>query len=217
MTNGSVPEPSGVRTVSGSVSDHGRTTMKTHDTTVQELVMDELRWDPTVDAANIGVAAHNGAITLSGHVPSYWQFVAAEKAAKRVRGVVAVANELDVHLPGHTLKELYDDITRQFGSPVYQRIDAAATRSQKRTLSQLSTDSVSATELAGENILAKVTVAPGNAEPIGGLKVMTENAWFAARPSGTEDVYKIYAESFLGPGHLARVQAEAQELVSAVL
>src|SRR5450759_2192583 len=99
MTNGSVPEPSGVRTVSGSVSDHGRTTMKTHDTTVQELVMDELRWDPTVDAANIGVAAHNGAVTLSGHVASYWQFVAAEKAARRVRGVVAVANELDVHLP----------------------------------------------------------------------------------------------------------------------
>jgi osmotically-inducible protein OsmY len=71
--------------------------MKTHDTTVQELVMDELRWDPTVDAATVGVAAHNGAITLSGHVPSYWQFVAAEKAAKRVRGVVAVANELEVH------------------------------------------------------------------------------------------------------------------------
>jgi phosphoglucomutase len=106
---------------------------------------------------------------------------------------------------GHTLNELYDDLTCQFGSPVYQRIDAAATRSQKRALSRLSTDSVSATELAGEDIIAKVTVAPGNAEPIGGLKLMTENAWFAARPSGTEDVYKIYAESFLGPEHLARV------------
>jgi osmotically-inducible protein OsmY len=79
--------------------------MKTHDTTVQELVMDELRWDQTVDAANIGVAAHNGAITLSGHVPSYWQFVAAEKAAKRVRGVVAVANELDVHLPSTSRRD----------------------------------------------------------------------------------------------------------------
>jgi phosphoglucomutase len=118
---------------------------------------------------------------------------------------------------GHTLNELYDDITRQFGSPVYQRIDAAATRSQKRALSQLSADSVSATELAGENILAKVTVAPGNAEPIGGLKVMTKNAWFAARPSGTEDVYKIYAESFLGLEHLARVIDEARRLVDETL
>ena len=188
--------------------------MRNPNTTLQDLVTDELRWDPTVDAAHIGVAAQNGAVTLSGHVASYWQFVAAEKAAKRVRGVVAVANELDVHLPGHTLKELYDDITRQFGSPVYQRIDAAATRSQKRALSQLSTDSVSATELAGENILAKVTVAPGNAEPIGGLKVMTENAWFAARPSGTEDAYKIYAESFLGQEHLERIIGEAQVVVA---
>jgi phosphoglucomutase len=118
---------------------------------------------------------------------------------------------------GHTLNELYDDLTRQFGSPVFERIDAAATRSQKRALSQLSTDSVSATELAGEDILAKVTVAPGNGEPIGGLKVITENAWFAARPSGTEDVYKIYAESFLGPEHLARVIDEARRLVDETL
>ncbi len=79
--------------------------METADTTVQELVMDELRWDPIVDAANIGVAVHSGAITLSGHVPSYWQFVAAEKAAKRVRGVLAVANELDVHLPNSSRRD----------------------------------------------------------------------------------------------------------------
>ena len=118
---------------------------------------------------------------------------------------------------GHTPNELYEDLTRQFGSPVYRRIDAAATRSQKWALAQLSTDSVSATELAGERILAKVTVAPGNGEPIGGLKVMTENAWFAARPSGTEDVYTIYGESFVGQQHLARVIDEARRLVDETL
>ena len=118
---------------------------------------------------------------------------------------------------GRTLTDLYDDLTGRFGSPVYERIDAAATRSQKRALAQLSAGSVSATELAGENIVARLTVAPGNGEPIGGLKVLTDNSWFAARPSGTEDVYKIYAESFLGREHLARVIDEARLLVDGTL
>ena len=101
--------------------------------------------------------------------------------------------------------------------PAYARIDAPAGREQKARLKQLSADDVTATELAGESITAVLTEAPGNGAAIGGLKVCTDNAWFAARPSGTEDVYKIYAESFLGPDHLARVQAEAQQLVDAAL
>jgi phosphoglucomutase len=118
---------------------------------------------------------------------------------------------------GHNPSERYEDLTRRFGSPVFRRIDAAATRSQKQALAQLSPDLVTAAELAGEPIVAKLTAAPGNGEPIGGLKVITENAWFAARPSGTEDVYKIYAESFLGQGHLEQVIDEARRLVDAIL
>ena len=96
-------------------------------------------------------------------------------------------------------------------------IDAPADRAQKAALARLSPDDVAATELAGEPIVAKLTRAPGNDAPIGGLKVVTENAWFAARPSGTEDVYKVYAESFRGPDHLAQVQEEARAVVSAAL
>ncbi|MFD0481653.1 phosphoglucomutase (alpha-D-glucose-1,6-bisphosphate-dependent) [Kineococcus sp. GCM10028916] len=118
---------------------------------------------------------------------------------------------------GRTPSQHYADLTTEFGAPEYKRSDAAATREQKATLSKLSADQVSATELAGEKIVAKLTEAPGNGAAIGGLKVVTESAWFAARPSGTEDVYKIYAESFQGGEHLARVQAEAQELVDGVL
>ena len=97
------------------------------------------------------------------------------------------------------------------------RVDAPASREQKAKLAALSPADVTATELAGEPITARLTEAPGNGAAIGGLKVTTESAWFAARPSGTEDVYKIYAESFQGPEHLARVQAEAREVVSAAL
>ena len=111
--------------------------------------------------------------------------------------------------------EHYKAIEAQFGSPVYARIDAPATGPQKKVLASLSPDLVAATELAGEPILAKLTRAPGNDAPIGGLKVVTRNGWFAARPSGTEDVYKIYAESFLGEPHLHQLQAEAQAMVSA--
>ncbi len=111
----------------------------------------------------------------------------------------------------------YADLVSEHGEPAYARIDAAATREQKAALAGLSPSDVSATTLAGEEITAKLTEAPGNGAKIGGLKVTTESAWFAARPSGTEDVYKIYAESFRGPDHLAEVQAEAREVVDAAL
>jgi phosphoglucomutase len=118
---------------------------------------------------------------------------------------------------GRTPSEHYADLVAQHGEPAYARIDAPADREQKAKLAALSPDDVSATELAGEPIKGKLTEAPGNGAKIGGLKVTTESAWFAARPSGTEDVYKIYAESFKGPDHLAAVQAEAKEVVSAAL
>ncbi len=109
--------------------------------------------------------------------------------------------------------EHYRDLTKKYGDPVYERIDAPATLEQKAILAKLSPEQISETELAGEKITAMLTKAPGNGAPIGGLKVTTENGWFAARPSGTEDVYKVYAESFLGIDHLHRIQHEAQELV----
>jgi phosphoglucomutase len=118
---------------------------------------------------------------------------------------------------GRSPGEHYRDLTGRFGEPAYARIDAPATREQKAALATLSPEQVTATELAGEPITAKLTTAPGNGAPIGGLKVTTESGWFAARPSGTEDVYKIYAESFQGPGHLARIQQEAREVVNGVL
>ena len=107
-------------------------------------------------------------------------------------------------------------MTAQFGDPVYERIDAPASPEQKAVLSKLSPEQVSAKELAGEPIEAMMTKAPGNGAALGGLKVATKNGWFAARPSGTENVYKIYAESFLGAEHLRRLQDEAQQLVSGV-
>jgi len=113
--------------------------------------------------------------------------------------------------------QLYGDLTAKYGSPVYQRIDAAASKEQKAKLAKLSPSQVSAKTLAGEPITAILTEAPGNHAAIGGLKVTTENGWFAARPSGTEDVYKIYAESFNGPDHLKQIQTEAQALVTAAI
>ncbi len=118
---------------------------------------------------------------------------------------------------GRTPSEHYADLVAEHGAPAYARVDAPADRDQKAALAALSTDDVSATSLAGEEITGKLTEAPGNGAAIGGLKVTTESAWFAARPSGTEDVYKIYAESFRGPDHLAEVQAEARDVVSAAL
>ena len=108
----------------------------------------------------------------------------------------------------------YKELTAQYGDPVYERIDAPATAAEKAILQKLSPDQVSAKEIAGEKIEAMLTTAPGNNAPLGGLKVVTKNGWFAARPSGTEDVYKIYAESFLGNDHLRRIQDEARALIS---
>lgn len=116
-----------------------------------------------------------------------------------------------------TPSQLYAELADKYGAPAYARTDADATREQKAILKKLSPEQVKADTLAGETITAKLTEAPGNGAAIGGLKVVTENAWFAARPSGTEDKYKIYAESFKGADHLAQVQAEAQDVVSAVL
>jgi phosphoglucomutase len=113
--------------------------------------------------------------------------------------------------------EHYQALTAQFGNPVYERIDAPANTAQKKVLSTMSPDLVTATELAGDPITATLTRAPGNNAPIGGLKVVTSNGWFAARPSGTEDIYKIYAESFKDANHLKAIQAEGRELVSAAL
>ncbi len=112
---------------------------------------------------------------------------------------------------------LYQQLTEQFGNPVYKRIDAPANREQKAILKNLSPDMVEADSLAGEPIVDKLTHAPGNGAAIGGLKITTENGWFAARPSGTEDIYKIYAESFKGEDHLNQILEEAQAIVSAAL
>ncbi|PXA95117.1 phosphoglucomutase, alpha-D-glucose phosphate-specific [Caulobacter sp. D4A] len=118
---------------------------------------------------------------------------------------------------GKSASQLYAGLTENYGAPAYARLDAPADRQQKARLAALSPSDVTATSLAGEPITAALTKAPGNGEAIGGLKVTTKNAWFAARPSGTEDVYKIYAESFLGPDHLNKVQAEARHVVAETL
>jgi phosphoglucomutase len=122
-----------------------------------------------------------------------------------------------IGITGKSPSQLYADLTAQHGAPVYARIDSPANRAQKARLGALSPQDVSADMLAGEPITHVLTKAPGNNEPIGGLKVVTQNAWFAARPSGTEDVYKIYAESFLGEDHLRQVQDEARIVVNQAL
>ena len=122
-----------------------------------------------------------------------------------------------IAVTGKTPSQRYAELADKFGAPAYARTDADADREQKAILKKLSPEQVTAETLAGEPITAKLTEAPGNGAVIGGLKVTTENAWFAARPSGTEDKYKIYAESFKGTDHLKQVQAEAQDVVSQVL
>ncbi|KAB1866898.1 phosphoglucomutase (alpha-D-glucose-1,6-bisphosphate-dependent) [Microbacterium algeriense] len=122
-----------------------------------------------------------------------------------------------IAVTGKTPSQRYAELEQEFGASAYQRVDAPATPEQKATLARLAPESVTATTLAGEEITAKLSHAPGNDAAIGGLKVQTEHAWFAARPSGTEDVYKLYAESLRGPDHLAEVQAEARAVVSAAL
>ncbi len=118
---------------------------------------------------------------------------------------------------GSTPSQRYAELTQAYGSPAYARLDAPADREAKAKLKKLSPESVTATEVAGEEITDILTEAPGNGAAIGGVKVLTKSAWFAARPSGTEDVYKIYAESFQGPEHLAQVQQDAQQVVDAAL
>ncbi len=118
---------------------------------------------------------------------------------------------------GKTPSQLYAELVAEFGDPTYERVDAAASKEQKARLGKLSGDAITATELAGDPIIATLSEAPGNGAPVGGVKVVTEFAWFAARPSGTEDVYKIYAESFKGPEHLKLVQSEAKKIVDAAL
>ncbi|HZK60042.1 MAG TPA: phosphoglucomutase (alpha-D-glucose-1,6-bisphosphate-dependent) [Cryobacterium sp.] len=118
---------------------------------------------------------------------------------------------------GKTPSQRYAELAEHFGAPVYERVDAQATPAQKAKLGKLDGDAITATELAGEKIIAKLSHAPGNGAAIGGVKVVTENAWFAARPSGTEDVYKIYAESFKGPEHLRQVQVEAKAIVDTAI
>jgi phosphoglucomutase len=127
-----------------------------------------------------------------------------------------LASEIQA-VTGASPSQLYAGLTARHGSPAYARIDSPATREQKAVLGKLSADQVKADELAGEKITAKLTTAPGNGASIGGLKVTTESGWFAARPSGTEDVYKLYAESFRGAEHLAQIQDEAREIVDAAL
>ncbi|AZS48549.1 phosphoglucomutase (alpha-D-glucose-1,6-bisphosphate-dependent) [Microbacterium oxydans] len=122
-----------------------------------------------------------------------------------------------IAVTGKTPSERYRELETAFGASAYQRVDAPATPEQKATLGKLAPEAVTETTLAGEDITAKLSHAPGNGAAIGGLKVQTEHAWFAARPSGTEDVYKLYAESLRGPEHLAEVQAEARAVVSAAL
>lgn len=118
---------------------------------------------------------------------------------------------------GQDLGDLYLSLTERFGAPLYERLQAPATMAQKKALSSLEADQVASQELAGEPIMAKITQAPGNGAPIGGLKVVTANGWFAARPSGTEDIYKIYVESFRGQAHLEQLKIEAQAMVDGVL
>jgi phosphoglucomutase len=127
---------------------------------------------------------------------------------------------LAVELMAHTGRdpsELYAELTRELGAPVYERIDAPATAEEKAALLDLSPGDISASELAGHPIQTMLTTPPGNGAPIGGLKVVTAHGWFAARPSGTEDVYKLYAESFRGSDHLRRIQEEAQAIISRAL
>jgi phosphoglucomutase len=150
------------------------------------------------ESAGASFLRHNGTVWTTDKDGILLDLLAAEMMAKTGRD------------PG----ELYRELTHEFGEPVYERLDAPATPEQKAVLQRLSAEQIQVAELAGEKILAILTKAPGNGSPIGGLKIITEHGWFAARPSGTEAVYKIYAESFRGEDHLRQIQAEAQALIA---
>ena len=120
-------------------------------------------------------------------------------------------------ISGRDPGEQFQDLTARFGTPYYRRIDAPATPEQKTAFAKLTPESVSVSVLAGEKIIHRLTRAPGNGASIGGLKVVTENGWFAARPSGTENLYKLYAESLISQSHLEQIIAEAEDLVAAAL
>ena len=124
---------------------------------------------------------------------------------------------LHIKMFGRDPGEIYAGLARENGSPVYERIDAPATAEQRAVLAKMSAEDITASELAGEKIVKVLTAAPGDGSPIGGVKVIAENGWFAARPSGTEDIYKIYAESFRDLDHLRRIQTEAQAIVGQVI
>ena len=171
------------------------------------------------------VAAHLGRRLVEVPVGFKWFVESAGASFLRRDGTVWTTDKdgiildlLAVELTARTGRdpgELYRQLTEQFGEPVYERIDAPANAAQKKVLSKLSPEQVKASTLAGEPIDARLTTAPGNGAPIGGLKVTTKHGWFAARPSGTEDVYKIYAESFKGRDHLRKLQEEARAIVAA--
>lgn len=118
---------------------------------------------------------------------------------------------------GRDPAERYADLTRELGNPVYERIDVHATLEQKAALAGLTPGDIGVSELAGERVVRVLTTAPGNGDAIGGVKVIAESGWFAARPSGTEDVYKLYAESFVGDDHLRKIQEQAQAMIDRIL
>jgi phosphoglucomutase len=133
-------------------------------------------------------------------------------------GIVAALLSAEITArTGRDPGEIYADITREMGDPVYDRIDAPATREQQAILEKLSPEDIDAGDLAGEKVRRILTKAPGDGSPVGGVKVVAESGWFAARPSGTEEIYKIYAESFQGREHLRRIQEEAQAMVGRAL
>jgi phosphoglucomutase len=163
---------------------------------------------------------HDGSLGFGGEESAGCSFLRRDGTVWTTDKDGIIANLLAAEITARTGRdpgELYADLTARFGEPVYERIDVPATREQKRALGELSEKDVTRTTLAGDPIREKLTRAPGNGQKIGGLKVTSENGWFAARPSGTEDVYKVYAESFKGRDHLARIQEEAKALVAEVL
>ena len=162
----------------------------------------------------------DGSVAFGGEESAGATFMRKDGTAKPTQKdrnqIDLLASEISA-VTGRSPSELYAELVAEFGDPAYERTDAVASKEQKAALGRITGSAIAATELAGEPITARLSEAPGNGAAIGGVKVVTENAWFAARPSGTEDVYKIYAESFLGREHLERVQAEAKAIVDAAL